>query len=32
MVTDPGELARRIRIHLAPAIVQQIYGPPRSWT
>ncbi|MBA4176814.1 MAG: flagellar biosynthesis protein FlhA, partial [Leptothrix sp. (in: Bacteria)] len=26
-VTDPGELARRIRVHLAPAIVQQIYGP-----
>src|ERR1700712_3935364 len=26
-VTDPAELARRIRIHLAPAIVQQIYGP-----
>ncbi len=25
-VTDPGELARRIRIHLAPVIVQQIYG------
>ncbi len=25
-VTDPGELARRIRVHLAPAIVQQIYG------
>jgi flagellar biosynthesis protein FlhA len=24
--TDPGELARRIRVHLAPAIVQQIYG------
>ena len=29
-VTDPGELARRIRIHLAPAIVQQIYGPTRE--
>ena len=26
-VTDPAELARRIRVHLAPAIVQQIYGP-----
>jgi len=26
-VSDPGELARRIRIGLAPAIVQQIYGP-----
>jgi flagellar biosynthesis protein FlhA len=25
-VTDPGELARRIRVHLAPVIVQQIYG------
>ena len=25
-VTDPAELARRIRIHLAPVIVQQIYG------
>ena len=25
-VTDPGELARKIRVHLAPAIVQQIYG------
>jgi len=29
-VTDPGELARRIRTHLAPAIVQQIYGPVRE--
>lgn len=29
-VTDPSELARRIRIHLAPAIVQQIYGPVRE--
>jgi len=26
-VTDPAELARRIRIAMAPAIVQQIYGP-----
>jgi len=26
-VSDPMELARRIRIHIAPAIVQQIYGP-----
>ncbi len=25
-VTDPAELARRIRVHLAPVIVQQIYG------
>ncbi|GAA0756857.1 flagellar biosynthesis protein FlhA [Ideonella azotifigens] len=30
MVTDPAELARRIRIHLAPAIVQQIYGPAKE--
>jgi flagellar biosynthesis protein FlhA len=29
-VTDPGELAARIRIHLAPAIVQQIYGAVRE--
>jgi len=29
-VTDPGELARRVRIHLAPVIVQQIYGPQRE--
>ncbi len=29
-VTDPIELARRIRIHLAPAIVQQIYGPVKE--
>ncbi|MFW9615443.1 flagellar biosynthesis protein FlhA [Aquabacterium sp.] len=27
---DPAELARRIRIGLAPAIVQQIYGPVRE--
>jgi len=27
VVSDPAELARRIRVHLAPAIVQQIYGP-----
>jgi len=25
--TDPAELARRVRIALSPAIVQQIYGP-----
>jgi flagellar biosynthesis protein FlhA len=25
-VTEPGELVKRIRTHLAPAIVQQIYG------
>ncbi|MGL4434605.1 MAG: flagellar biosynthesis protein FlhA [Giesbergeria sp.] len=29
-VTDPGELARRVRIALSPAIVQQIYGPTRE--
>ncbi|NDY94021.1 flagellar biosynthesis protein FlhA [Ideonella livida] len=29
-ITDPGELARRIRIHIAPAIVQQIYGPAKE--
>jgi flagellar biosynthesis protein FlhA len=29
-VTDPGELARRIRVHLAPAIVQQIYGATKE--
>ncbi|MDQ2779919.1 MAG: flagellar biosynthesis protein FlhA [Pseudomonadota bacterium] len=29
-VTDPQELARRIRTHLAPAIVQQIYGPTKE--
>jgi flagellar biosynthesis protein FlhA len=29
-VTDPAELARRIRVHLAPAIVQQIYGATRE--
>ena len=29
-VTDPLELARRIRVHLAPAIVNQIYGPVRE--
>jgi len=28
--TDPAELARRIRVHLAPSIVQQIYGPVRE--
>ncbi|MBP6337354.1 MAG: flagellar biosynthesis protein FlhA [Vitreoscilla sp.] len=30
VVTDPADLARRIRIHLAPAIVQQIYGPAKE--
>ena len=29
-VTDPVELARRMRVHLAPAIVQHIYGPQRE--
>ncbi len=29
-VTDPLELARRIRTHIAPAIVQQIYGPVKE--
>ncbi len=29
-VTDAGELARKIRVHLAPAIVQQIYGPAKE--
>jgi flagellar biosynthesis protein FlhA len=28
--TDAAELARRIRVHLAPAIVQQIYGPVKE--
>ncbi|MFN3415143.1 MAG: flagellar biosynthesis protein FlhA [Caldimonas sp.] len=29
-VTDPAELTRRIRVALAPAIVQQIYGPVKE--
>jgi flagellar biosynthesis protein FlhA len=29
-VTDPAELSRRIRMHLAPSIVQQIYGPTKE--
>jgi flagellar biosynthesis protein FlhA len=29
-VTDPGELARRLRVHLSPVIVQQIYGPVKE--
>ena len=29
-ISDPLELARRVRIALAPAIVQQIYGPTRE--
>ena len=28
--TDPNELARRVRVHLAPVIVQQIYGPTKE--
>lgn len=28
--TDPVELARRVRVALSPAIVQQIYGPSRE--
>ncbi|HEV6963992.1 MULTISPECIES: flagellar biosynthesis protein FlhA [Roseateles] len=28
--TDPQELARRIRTHIAPAIVQQIYGSTKE--
>jgi flagellar biosynthesis protein FlhA len=28
--TDPAELAKRVRIALSPAIVQQIYGPTRE--
>jgi len=28
--SDPAELARRVRIALSPAIVQQIYGPTRE--
>jgi flagellar biosynthesis protein FlhA len=27
---DPAELARRVRVQLAPAIVQQIYGPVKE--
>ncbi|MEI8324364.1 MAG: flagellar biosynthesis protein FlhA [Betaproteobacteria bacterium] len=29
-ISDPAELAKRIRIALSPAIVQQIYGPVRE--
>ncbi|MGZ5131472.1 MAG: flagellar biosynthesis protein FlhA [Caldimonas sp.] len=29
-VTDPAELAKRIRVHMAPSIVQQIYGPTKE--
>jgi flagellar biosynthesis protein FlhA len=28
--TDPNELAARVRTHMAPAIVQQIYGPAKE--
>ena len=28
--SDPAELARRVRVALSPAIVQQIYGPSRE--
>jgi len=30
VTTDPVELARRVRMALAPAIVQQIYGPVKE--
>ena len=30
VTTDPTELARRVRMALAPAIVQQIYGPVKE--
>lgn len=30
VANDPAELARRIRMHIAPAIVQQIYGPAKE--
>ncbi len=30
VVNDPAELSRRIRVGLAPAIVQQIYGPVKE--
>jgi flagellar biosynthesis protein FlhA len=30
VVTEPTEMARRIRVHLAPAIVQQIYGAAKE--
>jgi flagellar biosynthesis protein FlhA len=29
-VTDPAELAKRVRVSLSPAIVQQIYGPQKE--
>ena len=30
VTTDPAELARRVRVALSPAIVQQIYGPVKE--
>lgn len=30
VTTDPVELAKRVRVALSPAIVQQIYGPSRE--
>lgn len=29
-ITDPTELAKRVRVALSPAIVQQIYGPSKE--
>jgi flagellar biosynthesis protein FlhA len=29
-ISDPAELAKRVRVALSPAIVQQIYGPSRE--
>jgi flagellar biosynthesis protein FlhA len=29
-VTDAAELAKRVRVHLSPLIVQQIYGPQKE--
>lgn len=29
-ITDPVELAKRVRVSLSPAIVQQIYGPSKE--
>jgi flagellar biosynthesis protein FlhA len=29
-VSDPNELAKRVRVALSPAIVQQIYGPSKE--
>ncbi len=30
VTTDPAELAKRVRVALSPAIVQQIYGPTKE--